>query len=415
MPADIATAASARRVNAAHVLRKLRVRTPAEAEMSSGDLMDATGMSRPTVLAAAEHLVRLGWVRENSAGRSAGRGRPARVFSFAATAGYVLGIDIGAHSVRVALADLHGASVGQGRHEFGDPGISPGQRIAQVRTLAAETVRGAGLRNDQVLAVCVGTSGTVDVNGVVRLRTGIPGFVGVDLRAALAQDFSSYVCVENDCNLALIGERWRGCARSSKDVVSLLAGERLGVGMCADGTLVRGHENGARDLGFLSLQGGYSDEDAIAARVRDLGALLVARLAAHGSPPRSGIPGAELYELTGGDPRRVTASGVFEASRRGDAGMAVVLDEGLEAAALAIATLSMLLAPELVVITGAVAAGGDVLLPPLRRRVAGLMPLVPRIEASPLRENAVVTGAVRLALDAAEAHFLDELAPAPPA
>lgn len=417
MPGDIATSASARKVNAAHILSTLRGRPPENAEMSSGDLMDATGMSRPTVLAAAQHLVHLGWVREGSnrsEGRSGGRGRPSRFFSFVATAGYVMGIDIGAHTVRVALADLHGGWVKEGRHHFDDPSVSPDQRIEEVRKLAVETVHAAGVRSGQVLAVCVGTSGTVDASGVVRLRTGIPGFLGVDLRAALAQDFATHVFVENDCNLALIGERWRGCARMSQDVVCLLAGERLGVGMCTSGTLVRGHGNSARDLGFLSLMG-YSSMDGIAAKVRDRGVLLVAELAAHGKPPRPGVPGAELYALAGGDPRQVTASGIFEAARRGDPAMAAILNDGLAAAAHVIAPLTMLLAPELVVISGAVAAAGDVLLPPLRRMLADLVPRVPRLAASPLRENAVVTGAVRLALDAAETHFLGKLAPAPPA
>ncbi|MFE9006031.1 ROK family transcriptional regulator [Streptomyces sp. NPDC007875] len=416
MPGDIATSALARRVNAARILAKLRDRPAERAEMSSGDLVDATGMSRPTVHAAAHHLVELGWVRESTDrvdGRLSGRGRPSRVFSFAATAGYVLGIDIGAHSVRVVVADLWGAFVAEARIAFGDPSVGPEQRITRVRKLAVEVVRTAGLRDEQVLAVCVGTSGPVDADGVVQRRTGIPGFLGVDLRAALARDFSARVCVENDCNLALIGERWRGCAGTSQDVVCLLAGERLGVGMCTGGTLVRGQANSARDLGFLSLMGDHSRDDGIARSVRERGASLVAKVAARGTPPSPGTPGAELRTLTDADPRRVSARDVFEAVRRGDLGAAGALEEGLEAAARAIATLTMLLAPELVVVTGAVAGAGDVLLPPLRRRLTDLVPRVPRVEASPLREHAVVTGAVRLALDTAETDYLDPLAPAP--
>ncbi len=136
-------------------------------------------------------------------------------------------------------------------------------------------------------------------------------------------------------------------------------------------------------------------------------------MAAPGTPPRPGTPGAELRTLTDADPRRVSARDVFEAVRRGDLGAAGALEEGLETAVRAIATVTMLLAPELVVVTGAVAGAGDVLLPPPRRRLTDLVPRVPRVEASPLREHAVVTGAVRLALDTAETDYLDPLAPAP--
>lgn len=416
MAGDIATSAWAREVNAARILTELRRRPPDRGEMSSGDLMDATGMSRPTVHAAAQRLVELGWVRETSdraGGRTQGRGRPSRVFSFTPTAGYVLGIDIGAHSVRIALADLHGETTAESQTEFDDPSISPRRRIARVRELAVDVVRQAGLRNEQVLAVCVGTSGTVDAEGVVRLRTGIPGFLGVDLHAALAQDFGEHVRVENDCNLALIGERWRGNAGAFDDVVCLLAGERLGVGMCTGGTLVRGHVNSARDLDFLSLMGRHSSEDGIASTVRHGGASMLAKMSARAEPPGPGTPGAGLYALVAGDPERVSARDVFEAARQGDTGAAAIVEEGLEAAAYALGTLTMLLAPELVVITGAVAAVGDVLIPPLRRRLAELVPRVPRVEASPLRDQAVVTGAVRLALDTAEHQYLDTLAPPP--
>ncbi|OPF73809.1 hypothetical protein VT50_0228070 [Streptomyces antioxidans] len=418
MPGDIATSASARRANAARVLRELCERPAEDAEMSSNELMNATGMSRPTVLAAAEHLVHLGWAHESSdrlAGRPAGRGRPSRYFSFTAGAGHVLGIDIGAHSVRVHVCDLRGTLIGERQQHFGDPGIAAEQRLDQVRGLAVAAVTEAGLRPADVLAVCIGTSGTVDTQGVVRLRTGIPGFLDINLRASLAPDFTTHVYVENDCNLALIAERWRGRATTAQDVACLLAGERLGVGLCTSGTLVRGHDNAARDLGFLSLMGGYTDADAIAARARDHGALLVAELAAHGTGPAAGAPGAQLYALAEGDPDRVSAAVVFEAARLGDPGVTAVLAQALEAAARAITTLSMLLAPELVVLTGAVAAAGDVLLPPLRRRLAELAPRTPRVEASPLGEHAVVTGAVRLALDAAHTHYLAPLRPSPTA
>ncbi len=134
------------------------------------------------------------------------------------------------------------------------------RRVNAARILAKLRERPAE-RAEMSLAVCVGTSGPVDADGVVQQRTGTPGFLGVDLRAALARAFSARVCVENDCDLALIGERWRGCAGTSQDVVCLLAGERLGVGMCTGGTLVRGQANSARDLGFLSLMGDYSRDD----------------------------------------------------------------------------------------------------------------------------------------------------------
>lgn len=412
---DIADSGLVRRMNAGRALTALR-REPA---MSTGDLVTATGMSRPTVHAAAQYLTELGWVTETTGtapGETPRRGRPSRVFAFDASAGHVLGVDIGAHTARTALADLRGDVTAARRSAFTDPDLPAGDRIDRVRELAAATVRDAGLRPGEVLSVCVGTSGTISPDGVVSTRTGIPGFLGADLRTAFAQDFGPDVLVENDCNLAVIAERWRGLAADTSDVVCMLAGERLGVGVLVGGTLLRGHRNKARDLGFLHHVPDSTPDMGIASLARQCGRRLVEASAARaerGEPVDEAAPGAVLYAMVDGDPDRVDAQTVLRAVRAGDAAAQAVLQEALGSAARATAVLAMLFAPELVVLSGAVADAGDVLLEPLRRQVAEWAPEVPRLAASPLSERAVVTGAVRLALDDAETRYLDALAPAP--
>lgn len=409
---DVADTAYVRRLNALRVLRSLR----AGPAMSASELISATGMSRPTVHAAAQHLAGLGWVTETAVSDHATgtprRGRPARVFAFRADAGHVLGIDIGAHTARTALADLRGETVADGQITFEDPDIAPQERIGLVRELAAATVREAGFEPGHVLSVCVGTSGTVGETGVVSVRTGIPGFLGVDLRAAVGQDFGRHVAVENDCNLAAVAERWRGVAAGTENVVCLLAGERLGVGVFTGGTLLRGHHNQARDLSFLKLMP-HSTPEGIALLARSRGAELVAGLARRSGAPAPGTPASVLYDLVQGNPRRVDAETVFQAIREGDTAASGILDHALASAARAVATLTMIFAPELVVISGAVAAAGDVLLEPLRRRVESITGSVPELAASPLTHRAVVTGALHHALQHTQVHYLDALAPAP--
>lgn len=429
---EIADSALVRRLNAARVLTALR----AEPALSSSALVSRTDMARPTVLAAAQLLVRLGWATESGGGTGA-RGRPSRVFAFRADAGHVLGLDVGARTVRARLADLRGEVVARAARTVPDPRLPAAERLALVRECALGAVHEAGLAAHRLLAVCAGTSGPVDPDGAVHTRTGIPGFLGTGLRTALAEEFGPDVVVENDCNLAALAERRRGLAAGDgsdgpdggdagddpegDDTVCLLAGERLGVGAFVGGTLLRGAHNRARDLGFLALMpdaardlpAGASPDDGIGALARAHGARLVAELADAGGRPAPGAPGAVLYGLAGGTPERVDAETVFAAVRAGDTAAPRLLDGMLAPAAHAVATLSMLLAPRLVVVSGAVAAAGDVLLEPLRRRVARLAPAVPRIAASPLRDEAVVTGAVCLALEHAEARYLTDLRPAP--
>lgn len=372
---EVAGPTLVRKLNATRLLDELRQHEA----MSTNELVTTTGMSRPTVHAAAEHLVRLGWAAEHSGPRT-GRGRPSRVFSFRESAGYVLGADIGAHTVRARIADLRGDDVVSSERAFTDPGIGAEERVEQARKLLTHTLAEAGLTPERILAVCVGSSGPISSDGVVRLRTGIPGFLDLDLRTRMRHGFDWDVVVENDCNLAAIGERWRGLATGKDNFVCLLAGERIGAGIVLDGRLIRGHRNAAGGVQFLRLMRNPSADEGIAYLARKFG----------GDPPAT-----------------------FRALAAGDTTAARVIDKSIEPVVSVIATVGMLLDPEFVVISGAVAAAGEALLEPIRHKLAELSIATPAVATSPLQRNAVVTGAVRLALDRAESKYLAQLATAP--
>src|SRR3954451_21587726 len=104
-----------RRLNAGLVLNAVRDRGPARVT----ELVTRTGLSRPTVDAVADDLLRLGWLEETYPDRPR-RGRPARNLAFRADAGYVAGVDIGEIKVRVAVADLAGTVVAERVREFAD-------------------------------------------------------------------------------------------------------------------------------------------------------------------------------------------------------------------------------------------------------------------------------------------------------
>jgi predicted NBD/HSP70 family sugar kinase len=111
--------------------------------------------------------------------------------------------------------------------------------------------------------------------------------------------------------------------------------------------------------------------------------------------------------MTGGDPARVETATVLEAARAGDEVAVAVVDEVADRMAHAVAALAGMLNPELVVISGAVADDGDLFLDRIRARLLpDLIDSPPRLAMSSLGDQAVVTGAVRLALDHVEASLL---------
>ncbi|HWT26277.1 MAG TPA: ROK family transcriptional regulator, partial [Solirubrobacteraceae bacterium] len=263
---EAATPQLLRRLNAARVLDVLRTSGPVRVS----DLVEATGLSRPTVDAVADDLVRLGWVEtlEDDPAAAPKRGRPARRVAFRADAGYVLGVDIGEHTVRAAVADLRGAVVSE-RVRAIPPASGGRARLALVRRAIGAAVTGARIRRSALLATCVGCTGGIDADtGRVLFSSAFPGLERLNLRTEIERSVPRPVLVENDCNLAVVGERWRGVARGVDDVVCVLASERMGAGIVVSGQLVRGHAGVAGEMPFLGAYEVQHGAEGIAELVR---------------------------------------------------------------------------------------------------------------------------------------------------
>jgi predicted NBD/HSP70 family sugar kinase len=401
---SVATPQLLRRLNAARVLEVLRASGPVRVS----DLVAATGLSRPTVDAVADDLIRLGWVTalEDDPAAAPKRGRPARRVAFRADAGFVLGVDIGEHTVRAAIADMRGNIVVERVRAF--PAEAEGrERLGIVRKAIASGVKSARIRRGDLLASCVGCTGGIDADtGRVLFSGAFPGVADLNLRAEMERSVGRPVLVENDCNLAVVAERWRGVARGVDDVVCVLASERMGAGIVVSGQLVRGHAGAAGEMPFLGAYDEPHGAEGIADLVRTFAAEAVAHAQADDGP--AGTSGSS-WTIAAGDLRRVDAEAVFAAARAGDPLAAGIVERSVRSAARAIATLALILNPELVVIGGGVAHAGDVILEPLRRRLEELARLPPRLEASSLAERGVVVGAIRRALDDVEPRALDRL------
>jgi predicted NBD/HSP70 family sugar kinase len=215
--------------------------------------------------------------------------------------------------------------------------------------------------------------------------------------------------VENDCNLAVLGEQWRGVATGCRNVIVVLAGERLGAGILMDGRLVRGRAGGAGEMSYLYLTEGVNDAHDIAAVARELGERAVAQ--GWAAP----------------EPGQVTAETVLNAASAGDEVAMDIVDRLGRRFARVAATLDLLLDPDLLVFGGAVAQAGEVFLPAIQRHLPAALEAMdapplehrPRIEASSLGDQVVATGATRRAIDLAAARCLggagEPIIPAPEA
>jgi predicted NBD/HSP70 family sugar kinase len=381
-----------RRVSAGAVLDFMR----ASRAVTVTEVMDATGLTRATAISVCEDLMQRGWIRELENQRAFGgyqKGRPARRFELNERAGYVLGMDVGFSKVTVVVSDLRGKALGRSSQPFDVAGITAAERIAVIDRTAMVALHSVRASPESVLAVCAGIAAPVDRNGDVLVTQPFWGLFDVGLKAALRDLRGWTVLLENDANLAALGDRWRGAAAGVDDVVVILASERLGSGVIDGGRLLHGQGGGAGELAFLDLVEGVGDTFGIATMARQWAAEAVAGKA------RTSL---REYAQAGAE-----AEQVFAAAAAGDAVALKILDRLADRMARVIGAVATILNPELVVIGGAVANSAGVLLEPIAERLKRFTATPPRVAVSPLGDSIVTVGAVRCALDYVEKNSLD--------
>jgi predicted NBD/HSP70 family sugar kinase len=388
--AAAATPQLLRRVNARAVLRHIR-----DSGTATGtELMALTGLTRASVIAVCEDLISRGWIVELEQPADAAnprKGRPARRFSFNREAGFVVGLDIGAATTTAAVADLHGTVVGRSSESFRAEDIPAQERIGVVDLACRQALTAAGTDPDRVLAVGAGIAAPVDRDGNVLVTQRFWSLFDVGLRSALKDLHGWTVLLENDANLAALGERWRGSGTGVDDLVVLLTGERLGAGVIESGRLLHGRGGAAGEMGYLDMVEGVGSSHGIAALARQWSAEA-------GGPAAGGAPSA----------RRV-----FEDAAGSDPAALAILARISERMARVIASIASLINPEQVVIGGAVAESAGALLPAITELLPRFTATPPRVTVSPLGDAIVTVGAVRHALDYVEANALELVLPAP--
>ncbi len=236
-----------RQTNAQILLRLLRDSGPC----SRADLVRASGLSAPTVTNVVAHLAAAGLVEPIGEGDSTG-GRPPDIIRFRAQRGCVLGVEIGPEFLRFLLADLHGLELGRARVALPWKSSTPPAVSALIASKTRDLLRKHKQAKNQLLWLVVGVPAIVNVNdGIVLSFTALKDWRNVPLGALLANELKCQVSVENDTNLAAQGEYYRGAARGVENFVFITVGDGVGAGIFVDGSIYRGAQWSAGEIGYL--------------------------------------------------------------------------------------------------------------------------------------------------------------------
>jgi glucokinase len=371
--------------NSNEILHLLRTHSPC----SRADLVRLSGLTAPTVSSAIATLQRRGLVSLLGEGVSNG-GRPPELLEFNAQAGYVIGVDIGGSSVRLALADLSGQIVQRWSAPLGE-NRTP-RRVTEVIAEGVTAVRESqGIAAKKILMIAAGAPGITDVHsGRVLSAPNLTNWRDVPFQELLREKTRIPATIENDVNLAALGESWCGVAADCRNFVFLAIGTGVGAGIVVNGQLHHGANWSAGEVGYLLLPELSADPLALS-RPGSLESVI------------GGLTIENDWLKAAGKTRApATCSEIFNKAADGDAVARKLLDRTARHLANAITNLSLILDASVVVLGGGLGTN-PVLLDAVRKLVQKNQFANPKVLASSLGVEAQLQGAVHVALQSAEA------------
>jgi predicted NBD/HSP70 family sugar kinase len=343
---------------------------------SRADLARISGLSKPTVSQALANVERSGLVR--IAGQRTGvPGRSALLYEIRPDAGFVLGLDIGHHYLRGALADLTGEI--RAKHSARTKAASVRGRVAELIGLADSLCADAGVARSDITQTVIGSPGVYDPRrGAMALTGGLAGLARPAVLAGLREAFGPDLVLENDVDAAALAERALGHGREFSSFAFVWIGSGIGLGLVLDGRLHRGAHGVAGEIAYMPISEPQGADEQDARRRGTLEAAGSASAVVRAAR-RAGMRGP------------VSALRVFEAAARGDERATAVVAAEARLVAKAISAVVTVVDPELVVLGGGIGQAPG-FAAAVTAELRSISPVLPEVRVSALGTDVVVDG-----------------------
>ncbi|HXX56660.1 MAG TPA: ROK family protein [Thermodesulfovibrionales bacterium] len=301
---------------------------------------------------------------------------------------YAIGIDLGGTNLRVALVSEDGEIINK-------------RKLPSIEQVEESLLRSAEeVFTDGVVGIGLGVAGLIDRERFrVAVSPNLPAVEGVDFNALFQDRFRVPVFIENDANVAALGEKWAGAGRDFKSFVLLTLGTGIGSGIIYDGRLM----NVAAEVGHMSIIangvkcscGGIGCLESYAAAKAILGYAVTAL--EHGSE-------SMLRELHNGNIYKLTGEDIYKAALEGDNLSRDVLKEAGRYLGVGISNIINIFSPEAIILSGGLIGAWNIYVQEAikeasRRTLKHLFDRV-KIIPSSLGDNAGIVGSACLALAA---------------
>ena len=344
--------------------------------LSRSQLVELTGVSKPTAAEMLSRLTRDGLVVPSGMASGA-RGPSAQLYAINQSLAHAAGVNLEEDRVTAAVADLTGRVLGEASVQSDlTQGQSP---VPPVREALRAAVRRARIPLKALSQIVIGVTGAYDPTHDRIVYAGhIPGVQAEGAVPELRRIVRAPLTIENDANLAAVGERTRGTAHDADTFALLWVARGLGLAVELGGRLYQGATGGAGEIGYIPVGGrSVTFQDSV-------GSGAVIQLAR-----RYGIAGDTAEDV------------VAQAVAAGEPQRAF-LQELAERLATGLATIVAVLDPPFVVLAGSTCqAGGEGLVDLTQQELHRISPFRTRLLSSSVPSNPVLAGAVDTAVAAA--------------
>ncbi|MBZ0310318.1 MAG: ROK family transcriptional regulator [Anaerolineae bacterium] len=379
------------------VVEAIRQRGP----LSRTDIADEIGYSRSKITSVVNSLTSTKILQEVGDGESSGGRRP-RVLNFNPDFGYVVGIDMGATSMDITLANFKGSILDR-QYIPMDVREGPDVILGLIRKVVLERLESCQIPIDKVYGFGIGVPGPVEFStGLLIAPPIMPGWEAYPIAAYMKGTFPyAVVIIDNDVNVMALGELRVGAGINEENFIFIKVGTGIGCGIVCNGQIYRGSNGCAGDIGHIC-----ADQNGPVCHCGNIGCLeaiaagppIAARATQAARADKSAILNRLLEAHDG-----LTAEDVGVAASQGDRVANEIIQDSGRMIGEVLAGLVNFFNPSLILIGGGVSNIGHQFLASIRRGVLHRsLPLSTRhlrIDTSSMGADAGVIGAISLALE----------------
>ncbi|GIQ61863.1 glucokinase [Paenibacillus cisolokensis] len=308
-----------------------------------------------------------------------------------------VGVDIGGTAIKVGICNENGDLLqtyeGPTETDKGTDAIL-NNIAAYVRHIVSESP----FQWEQVEGVGIGIAGFLDIpNGIMKFAPNL-GLRNVPVRDRVQEALGKPVFINNDANVAALGEAWAGAGKGVSDCVCYTLGTGVGGGIIIDGKIVQGFAGMAGELGHMAI---VPDLEAIQCGCGKMGCLeTVSSATGIIKMAKDAVERGDRTSLTAVE--NIMAKDVFDAAKAGDEVAARIVNRAAFYLGKSMATVAIVLNPQRFIIGGGVSKAGDFLFDQIRDVFRKFTPdlIQEGVEIVPaqLGNNAGIVGAAGLVL-----------------